>query len=59
MHTNIGMIASKEEAIAGGTLSGNLIRMFFFSRKLMISTHPMDTMIAVKIPLASRYVVGM
>ena len=49
-----GKIASNDELIAGGTPSGILIRTFFLNKKFMTSTHPIETIIAVKIPFASR-----
>ena len=47
---NNGKIASKDELIAGGTPSGILIRMSFLNIKCIISTQPIATKIAVKIP---------
>ena len=51
---NNGKIASNDELIAGGTPSGILIRMSFLNIKCIISTQPIATKIAVKIPLASK-----
>ena len=51
----IGVNNSKDFAMAGGTESGNFIVIFLFTRNLKISIDIKAQTIAVKSPLASRY----